>query len=511
VSHLLVAPVVLPLMVAAALLALAPRAPVARALGLASTLLLAVVAAALVGQSADGAHRVYALGAWPAPFGIVLVLDRTSALLVAVTALVAIGALAAAARGWDLRGRHFHALFQFQLAGLNGAFLTGDLFNLFVFFEVLLIASYCLLLHGLGVERLRAAVHYVVINLTASALFLVAVGTLYGLIGTLNMADLALGVGALPPEDAALARAAGLLLFVVFGVKAALFPLQFWLPATYAAASAPVAALFAVMTKVGLYAIARVYPLVFGADAGAAGLLDAPLMPFALVTLALGAIGALAAPHLRGVAAYFTVVSAGTVLVALALVSQAGMAAALYYMAHSSFAIAALFLIGGLIADQRGATGDRLAPGPALAQPGLLGLLLLAGALGIAGLPPLSGFIGKLLLLQASRGDAALWAWSVVLAATLLAIVCLTRAGSLMIWNSGSGPSRASPARAADLAPALYLLACGVVMALYAAPIHRFTDAAAAQLLAPRSYIDTVLQAAPAPRARPLPRPEGAR
>jgi multicomponent K+:H+ antiporter subunit D len=506
VTHLLVVPVVLPLMVAAALLAAAPRPALARALGLASTLVLAAVAAVLLALSADDAYRVYALGAWPAPFGIVLVLDRTSALLVAVTALVAIAALAAAARGWDARGRHFHALFQFQLAGLNGAFLTGDLFNLFVFFEVLLIASYCLLLHGLGVERLRAAVHYVVINLTASALFLVAVGTLYGLTGTLNMADLAVGVGALPPEDAALARAAGLVLFVVFGVKAALFPLQFWLPATYAAASAPVAALFAVMTKVGLYAIARLYPLVFGVEAGAAALLDAPLMPFALATLALGAIGALAAPHLRGVVAYFTIVSAGTVLVALALGSQAGMAAALYYMAHSSFAIAALFLIGGLLAGQRGATGDRLTPGPALAQPGLLGLLLLFGALGLAGLPPLSGFVGKLLVLQAARGDAAPWVWSVVLAATLLAIVCLTRTGSLVIWNSARGPSHAAAAKAADLAPVLYLLACGALMALYAAPIHRYTDAAAAQLLAPRGYIETVLQAAPAPRARPLPR-----
>jgi multicomponent K+:H+ antiporter subunit D len=511
VSHLVALPVVLPLMVAAVLLAVAPRPALARTLGLAAALALAAIAAVLVAQSADGAYRVYAVGAWPAPFGIVLVLDRAAALFLAVTALVALAALGAAVRGWDARGRHFHALFQFQLAGLNGAFLTGDLFNLFVFFEVLLIASYCLLLHGLGAERLRAAVHYVVINLTASALFLVSVATLYGLTGTLNMADLATRVAALPASEAVIARAAGLLLFVVFGVKAALFPLQFWLPATYAAAGAPVAALFAVMTKVGMYAIARIHPLVFGAEAGPASLLEAPLMPLALATLLLGAIGALAAPHLRGVVAYFTVVSAGTVLVALALVSQAGMAAALYYMAHSSFALAALFLVGGLLAGQRGAAGDRLAAGPALAQPALLGLLLMLGALGLAGLPPLSGFIGKLLLLQAARGDAAPWVWSVVLGATLLAIVCLTRAGSLLVWNSAAGPARAPAAAPADLAPVLFLLACGVAMAVFAAPIHRYTDAAAAQLLAPRGYIDTVLQAAPQPRVRPLPRPEAAR
>ncbi len=509
-SHLVVLPIVLPLMAAALLLAVAPRPGRARALALGATLALAALAAALVLLAGDGAHRVYRLGAWPAPFGIVLVLDRAAALMLAVVALVALAALAAAMRGWDQRGRHFHALFQFQLAGLNGAFLTGDLFNLFVFFEVLLIASYCLLLHGLGLARLRAAVHYVVINLTASALFLVAVAVLYGLTGTLNMADLALGVAALPESDAPFARAAGLLLFAVFAVKAALVPLQFWLPSAYGAASAPVAALFAVMTKVGLYAIARVHLLIFGPEAGAASLAGVPLMPLALATLALGAVGALSAPDLRGVAAHFTIVSAGTALAALALLSQAGVAAALYYMAHSSFAVAALFLLGGLFAAQRGEDADRLAPGPALARPALLGGLLVAGALGIAGLPPLSGFIGKLLVLQASQGAAAPWVWSIVLGATLLAIVCLTRAGSLLVWNSRQGPALEPGAPLAEFAPAACLIGCGALMAVFAAPIHRYTDAAAAQLLAPRAYVTAVLGDAPAPRARRFPLPEAA-
>ena len=510
-NHLVVLPIVLPLLAAALLLALAPRAGIARGLAFAATLALAGLSAALLALADDGAHRVYALGAWPAPYGIVLVLDRAAALMIAVAAAVALAALAAAMRGWDTRGRHFHALFQLQLAGLNGAFLTGDLFNLFVFFEVLLIASYCLLLHGLGLERLRAAVHYVVINLTASALFLVAVATLYGLTGTLNMADLALAVAALPEADAPLARAAGLLLFAVFAVKAALVPLQFWLPSAYGAACAPVAALFAVMTKVGLYAIVRVHLLVFGADAGAASLLDAPLMPLALATLGLGAVGALSATNLRGVAAHFTIVSAGTALAALALYSQAGIAAALYYMGHSSFAIAALFLVSGLFAAQRGADADRLGAGPALAQPALLGALLLVTALGVAGLPPLSGFIGKLLVLQASQGPAAPWVWSVVLGASLLAIVCLTRAGSLLVWNCRPGPPQAPGAAAAEIAPAAALVGCGVLMAAFAAPVHRYTDAAAAQLLAPRTYVEAVLGAEPVRRARPLPRPEAPR
>ena len=490
-GHLVVLPIVLPLLVAALQLVAAPRLALQRTIGLAATLVLTALAFLLVAQSGSGERTVYALGAWPAPFGIVLVLDRASALLVAVTATVALAALAAALRGWDARGRFFHPIFQFQLAGLNGAFLTGDLFNLFVFFEVLLIASYCLLLHGLGPARLRAAVHYVVINLAASALFLVAVATLYGLTGTLNMADLAVRVAALGPADAPLARAAGMVLLVVFAVKAAAFPLHFWLPATYAAAAAPVAALFAVMTKVGTYAIVRVYPPVFGSGEDPAGLAGAALLGFALATLVVGMLGAVAATRLATMVAYFTVVSAGTILTAIALSAQAGVAAALYYMAHSTFALGALFLLAGVIGEQRGAAGDSLRPGPALARPALPGLLLLVGAVSLAGLPPTSGFIGKLLVLQAARGDAAPWVWSLVLATSLLAIVCLTRAGSMLLWKTEAAAASAAPVR---LGPVAFLVVCGLAMAAFAAPIHRFTDAAAAQLLEPRGYLEAVLE-----------------
>jgi multicomponent K+:H+ antiporter subunit D len=509
-SHLLIAPVLLPLLAAALLLLFAPGPRAERAIGLGACAALVLLAALLAALADDGAHRVYALGAWPAPFGIVLVLDRTAALLLVVTAAVALAALAAAARGWDRRGSHFHALFQFQLAGLNGAFLTGDLFNLFVFFEVLLIASYCLLLHGLGAERLRAGLHYVVINLLGSAVFLISVALLYGLTGTLSMADLAVRVAALTGAEATLARSAGLLLLAVFALKAAVFPLYFWLPGAYAAAGAPVAALFAVMTKVGVYSIVRVYTLVFGTEAGeAAGIAVPWLLPAALVTLALGALGALAAGRVSGIAAYFTVMSVGTLFAALALASQAGLAAALYYMMHSSFAVAALFLAGALFAAQRGSAADRLVPGPAPAQPVLLGLLLLGCAISIAGLPPLSGFIGKLLVLQGARdAPAAAWIWTVVLGTSLLAVVCLMHAGSVLCWNTPDATPRPARAGALDFAPALAMLLCGVAMAAFAAPVHRYTDAAAAQLLAPRAYIETVLSAAPGDRARALPRPE---
>jgi multicomponent K+:H+ antiporter subunit D len=494
--HLVVLPVVLPLAAAALLVALSvERLRAQRLVSIATCAAQLAVAAALTEAAASGALQVYALGAWPAPFGIVLVADRLAALMLALTAFVALAAAGYAASGWDTRGRHFHALFQFQLAGLNGAFLTGDLFNLFVFFEVLLIASYCLLVHGLGAARLRAALHYVVVNLAASALFLVAASLLYGATGTLNMADLAERAAQAPPADAALVAAAALLLLVVFGVKAALFPLYFWLPGAYAAAAAPVAALFAVMTKVGVYAIIRVHGQIFGPDAGTVALVAAPwLIPAALVTLALGAIGALAARSLGGLAAYLTIASAGTALAAVGLLTADGLAAAIFYMAQSTLVIAALFLLVELVAEQRGEAADTLEPARPVAQPALLGTLFLIAGMTVIGMPPFAGFLGKLMILQAARETAAgAWIWIALLGTSLAALVGVARAGSAVFWRVLPGSSAATVARPATVVPAAALAAAGVLMVAFAAPLKSFADAAAAQILDRRAYIEAVL------------------
>jgi multicomponent K+:H+ antiporter subunit D len=277
-QHLPVLVVLLPAFTAMALLLLGdhggdahgghdhPRMQWSRRLGLASVLLGLLLSAVTVAQAAGGTLAVYRVGDWPAPYGIVLVVDRLSAMMLLLTSLVAAPVLWYASGGWDARGRHFHAMFQFQLMGLNGAFVTGDLFNLFVFFEVLLIASYVLMVHGQGGQRFKFGLHYVVLNLSASALFLIGVSLLYARTGTLNLADLALRVPLVQAPDAAVVKAAALVLLVVFGFKAALAPLSLWLPATYASATAPVAALFAIMTKVGVYAIVRVHGVVFGAE-----------------------------------------------------------------------------------------------------------------------------------------------------------------------------------------------------------------------------------------------------
>jgi multicomponent K+:H+ antiporter subunit D len=509
VNHALIVPVLLPAACAVLVLLVGDRrVRLQRAAALLACLGLAVVAFGALGHTAAGAITVYRLGDWPAPFGIALVLDRLAALMLGLTAVVALAALVAAMTGpepWDRRGRFFHALFQFQLMGLNGAFLTGDLFNLFVFFEVLLVASYCLLLHGRGRERLRAGFHYVGVNLAASALFLLAIAALYAVTGTLNLVDLALAVPRLGSAEVPIARAAALVLLVVFAVKAAVFPLYLWLPRAYAAAGPPVAALFAIMTKVGVYAIVRVHGLVFGPDAGGSALVAGPwLLVGAVATVALGAVGAFAATGLAPMAAYLTVASVGTLLVGVAVFSTASLGAALYYAVHSTLALAALFLLVERIAAQRG--GDGFMPRPPVAQPALLGTALGVAAVSIAGLPPLAGFVGKLALLQATANlPATPVLWTVLLGAGLAATIALARAGSVLFWKTAAAGAPAARASFASLAPTAALLAGGIALAVFAAPVKRYTDATARQLADWRLYAPAVLRESGPRSARPFP------
>ncbi|MFM6986980.1 MAG: monovalent cation/H+ antiporter subunit D [Hydrogenophaga sp.] len=465
-----------------------------RRISLLSTVLGLLMAAGLVQHAAQGELLVYRLGEWPAPFGIVMVVDRLSALMVLLTYLIALPVLWYAAGGWDGRGRYFHAIFQFQLMGLSGAFLTGDLFNLFVFFEVLLIASYVLLLHGQGRERLRVGVHYVVLNLVASGLFLIGLSLVYAATGTLNMADVAQRVAQLQGDSRVFAQAAALVLLVVFGLKAAMLPLYFWLPGTYAAASAPVAALFAIMTKVGVYSIVRVHGQVLGGESVADWLL-----PLALGTSALGVLGALAAHSLGRLVAYLTVSSVGTILASVGLFTPSALSAALYYMLHSTLVMAGLFLLIEVMAAQRGDTHDRLQPAHAVREPVLLGVMMLFGAASAAGLPPLPGFLGKLMVLQASSGLAAqAWVWSVVLAVGFLTIVGLARAGVIVFWHvqpaTDAGAAGTSPRL---LVPVWTFMALTVALAVLASPVKRYTDAAASQLASQADYARAVLGQVP--------------
>ncbi|MCG6204645.1 monovalent cation/H+ antiporter subunit D [Rhodopseudomonas sp. HC1] len=498
-TDLIVAPIVLPAAVAAFLvLALRHDLVAQRIVSSAATLALLALAIWLYASAADSAPQPYLLGDWRAPFGIVLVLDRLAATMLLLTALLAALVLIYAMAGWDKAGRHFHPLFQFQLMGLNGAFLTGDVFNLFVFFEVMLIASYGLMLHGGGPRRLRAGFNYVAINLIGSTLFLFAVGLIYAVTGTLNMADLAGKVAQIAPGDEALLRVGALLLLLVFALKAALVPLQWWLPSAYAAAAAPVAALFMMMTKVGAYSIVRVYTIVFGANAGSVADIAMPwVVPAALATLLLGAVGVLASASLTGLVCFAIVWSMGSLLLALGLFDQAGLAAGLYYLLHSTLSGAALFLLADLVIAQRAGPADRLVPAPPLPHANLLAGLFFAAAIAITGMPPLSGFLGKLLILDAVwRSPLAVTSWCVVLGTSLIVIIGFARAGSTLFWKVAPKPSEAttSPAPRIALQATVIsaLLGATVLLALFAGPVTRDLAATARQALDVTAYVRAV-------------------
>ncbi|MCB6179621.1 monovalent cation/H+ antiporter subunit D [Rhodobacter sp. Har01] len=473
----IIAPILLPATLAGLALLLARTRPaLARVLSLAGT--TALLALALWALTTTTAPLAYRLGDWPAPFGIVLVLDRLSALMLTLTAALALPVLIhAIANGRDRQGAHFHALWLFQLMGLNGAFLTADAFNLFVFFEILLIASYGLMTHGGGAQRLRAGIAYIAVNLVGSTLFLFALATVYSVMGTLNLADLAVKMADLPEGDRALMRLAAVLLLLVFAIKGALVPLHIWLPGTYAQAPAVVAALFAVMTKVGAYAAIRFGTLVFPPDLPATGtILSDLLLPAALLTLAAGAFGALAARSLPQAASFAAIVSMGTAFTAIAGFTPQGLAAALYYIAHSTFAGALLFLISDLAATRP--AGSRL--------PGALAALFLTAAIATVGLPPLSGFLGKLFVLQATAPQAAL-IWPALLGASFLMLLGLSRLGSDLFWKPQGPP--AAPLTAAEVAAPLTLIAALVALTVFAGPAHDHMARIAADLSDPAPYI----------------------
>jgi multicomponent K+:H+ antiporter subunit D len=498
-DHLLIAPVVIPAIVApTSLLVMRRRRHIGAALSLAGCVMMLFAAVALFGMAQDDRIRAYPLGSWPAPFGIVLVLDRLSATMLVLAATLALVVMIhAIITGADRKGWHFHPLFHFQLLGLNGAFLTGDLFNLFVCFEVLLIASYGLMLHGQGAARLKAGVAYVVVNIVGSALFLIALGLLYGLTGTLNMADLARRVALLGADDQGFLRLAALLLLAVFALKAAVVPLHLWLPRTYAATSPVVAALFVIMTKVGVYAMIRVVPLIFGADAGAAAWVPAPwLLPGAILTTIVGFVGVLAARALREQAAYAILGSTGTLLLAVSCWTQATTAAALVYLVHATLAGAALFLVADVTLRRRGQYGDAVVASPRFAGQQAAGLLFLAATIAAVGLPPLSGFVAKLFILQTSFPSAAWWAiWGTVLGTTLIGVIGFARSGSTVFWKPAPGadpiacPDRS---RVEFLAP-VTLVVLLALLTITAGWATEQATATAAQIFAPDRYSAAVL------------------
>ena len=558
--NLMMAPIVLPLLTAAVLLFVGDRRHgIKAAVGLVAAAMNLLVAVLLLvwvqaegqGGTASGtasAIGVYLPSNWDMPFGIVLVLDRLAALMLVVAATVALMALTFAVARWHKAGAHFHVLFQIQIMGLNGAFLTGDLFNLFVFFEVMLAASYGLLLHGSGPARVKAGLHYLAINLAASSLFLVGASMLYGVTGTLNMADLAAKIPLVAAADRSLLHAGCAILAVAFLAKAAMWPLNFWLVPAYSSASAPSAAVFALLTKVGVYVLLlRLSTLLFspelndaGGAGGSAGFGSAWLLWGCMATLAFGTFGMLSAQRPARLAGHAVIVSSGTLMAVLGLAQPGLTAAALYYLPSSTFAVAAFFLLAELMdrsrnpnpatqrapedeedhlpfamAEQELAAGanfdedQRLLVGRVIpASTAWLGLAFIGCTLLVAGLPPLSGFIGKFAMLSAllntpdASGAVPAVQWlllGLVITSGLYALIALSRTGIRFFWTP---VGRAAPVlRVFEYAPVAALLTVCVALTMHGESALRYTRATASALYQPQGYIAAVLSARPLPTA----------
>jgi len=470
------------------------RQPWRRGVSHISTLLGLIMAIGYLINSSQGQINVYTLSEWAAPFGIVLVLDQLSTLMLVLTYTLALPIVWYASKEWDIRGRYFHAMVHFLLMGLSGAFLTGDLFNLFVFFEILLMASYVLLLHGQGKARFQLGVHYVAINLLASAMFLIGLGMIYGSVGSLNMADVARLMPTLTGDEHKLAVAGGLMLFVVFGIKAAMLPVGLWLPKTYAVATTPVAALFTIMTKVGIYAIIRVNGTVFDDEYSHQILMNC-LLVIGVITSLYGAFGAIGTERLRRFVGFMILSSVGTILIAIAMNSTQAWAGALYYMVHSTLIGAAFYILCGWITSQRGEFKDHFKIAPQMKQNKLISIVYFIIALMMAGLPPFSGFVGKVFILQASgQSEHQMLIIFTVLLVSLLSILAFTRVGFILFWRSSRPeqdenseefskyealPSKA-PARNDRV---IYLLLLSLTAyVVFAAPIYQYNYQTAAQI-----------------------------
>ncbi|MBD8532063.1 MULTISPECIES: monovalent cation/H+ antiporter subunit D [unclassified Massilia] len=527
-EHLVILPILLPLLVGAVLVPLTQGSHRFKfALSYASVLGLLVTACALMMNADRGAWPdgigVYLAANWAAPFGIALVADRLSALMLLLTAVLALASLHFAMQRWSRIGVHFHSLFQFLLMGINGAFLTHDLFNLFVFFEVMLAASYGLVLHGYNAERLRASMQYIAVNLAAALMFLIGTALIYATTGTLNMADLAVRIAAMGPDQVALLKVGVAVLALAFLAKSAMWPLGFWLPTTYAAASPPVAAMLVLMTKVGAYVILRLWLLLFGEQAGlAAGFGYDALVWGGMATIVFGAAGMLSTDTAGRMAGYSAIVSSGTLLAVIGYGQPSLVTAGLYYLIGSTLAVAAFLLLIELI--------DRIrTPGAAMlaltmeawavedtpdeprgkgvpAVMAFLSLAFVACALMIAGLPPLSGFVAKFgmfhALLNPEPGSGAIGATgftliALVIVSGLIAIISMLRFGVRTFWAA----EIVTPPRLqlSEVAPITALLLLSLAMTVQARPLFDYLTRASADLHQPGKYARRVLLEPPVP------------
>lgn len=523
-AHLIILPILLPMAAGAVLLLLDEKRYQFKALiSLVSVLLTLIISLFLCREAALLSPKAYAyqLGNWPAPFGINLLLDRLSALMISLVSVLALASLLFARAYWQKAGPRFHVFIQFFISGLNGVFLTGDLFNLFVFFEIMLTASYALALHGAGIARTKAGLHYVVVNLVASVFFLLGTALVYGSLGTLNFADIAQKIPTLQGTNQSIFTIGATLLGIAFLTKAAMWPLNFWLVPTYSAASAPAACFFAILSKVGIYTILRLTLLCFRTQNSTLAHFGQSFLYWGgLATLIFGFIGVLASQNLGRLASYHVLVSSGTLLMAIGLNHNALLTGILFYLISSTLALAAFFLLVELI--ERGQ--DTAANVLAITQdvygedeeepeievgtyiPGTIALL--GASFGIVailliGMPPLSGFLGKFMLFNQALTPQGLidapgtprfqdWLFVIlILLSGFLSLIALSRAGIRIFWAAKEGI--VPRVQVIEFAPIVDLIFLCALLSIAAGSVVNYLDALSHDVQQPQNYIHSVL------------------
>jgi multicomponent Na+:H+ antiporter subunit D len=484
-NWLLSATVVFPLFCAGLTVLIGRRLLAQRVIAFAGVGFVLAAAVLLLLEADAGGPVVAQMGGWSAPAGITLVADRFSAIVLTVSATMLVSVLwyAVAQLGRDALDWSFHAKYLVLAAGVSLSLLTGDLFNLFVGFEVMLIASYVLLTVKTGAHEIRSTMTYVVINLLASLLFLVVIAFVYGATGTMNMADLSLRLAEVDP---AVRNALGLLMLVVFGIKAALFPLFMWLPDSYPTAPLPVTAIFAgLLTKVGVFVIIRTQTLLFPHDGPSTLILFV-----AGATMAVGVLGAIAQNDIKRILSFHIVSQIGYMIMGLGMFTEVGLAAAILYISHHIIVKTGLFLVGGLVETEYGSGGlDRV--GGLLHRRPIVAVLFIPLALSLAGVPPFSGFVAKLALVQEGVAQGRGVIVAVSLAVGMLTLFSMTKIWAAAFWGTPKDTSGQSKQGMVAATAVVVTLSLGV--ALFAQPIAELSARAAGELVDPAGYVAAVL------------------
>ncbi len=490
-NNLVILPILIPLLAATLLIFMNKNIMLSRGFSVFASLSAIVCNVYLVQTIFTSGIQTLYLGGWKAPFGIALVADQFAALLVLTASVVG---LVTVLFSFQTIGKEKERLFyysgvQFLLAGVSGAFLTGDIFNLFVFFELLLMASYMLIVLGGSKPQLRESLKYIVFNIISSALFIVGVACLYAVTGTLNMADLSVKIA--ESGQTGLITVISILFMIVFGLKAGIFPLYFWLPGSYHAPPAAISALFgALLTKVGLYAIARVFTLIFIHDTGFTHTLMAWL---AALTVIFGVIGSLAYSDVQKIVIYNIVTAVGVILFGIAANTPASLQGAIYYLIHDMVIKGALFMLAGALFVYAGTNHLKKMGGLIQSQP-LLGWMFFISALSLAGIPPLSGFVGKLKIVEGGFSAGYMTFSILVLLSSLLVLYSIMRIFTLAFWGEEQDTRRRKPSIRGMVYPGVMLVILSLAIGLGTEFISPYINQAAEMLSTPEKYIQAVLK-----------------